>query len=77
MIRTLIPQEKRLEVDEADALAFACNAVSLGRHVILNHASDDLQTRLRRAGFAPILTPLSEFLKSGGAAKCLTLKLVE
>lgn len=76
-IRTLIPQEKRLEVDEADALAFACNAVSLGRHVILNHASDDLQSRLRRAGFAPILTPLSEFLKSGGAAKCLTLKLVE
>ena len=30
-----------------------------------------------RAGFTPILTPLSEFLKSGGAAKCLTLKLIE
>jgi N-dimethylarginine dimethylaminohydrolase len=45
--------------------------------VILNHASDELQATLRRAGFTPILTPLSEFLKSGGAAKCLTLKLIE
>ena len=76
-IRSLKPDGKRLVVQEADALHFACNAVSLGRHVILNHASEALQSKLRRAGFFPILTPLSEFLKSGGAAKCLTLKLVE
>jgi N-dimethylarginine dimethylaminohydrolase len=76
-ICALVPDEKRLEVGEADALSFACNAVSLGRNVILNEASEDLQSALRRAGFTPILTPLSEFLKSGGAAKCLTLKLVE
>jgi N-dimethylarginine dimethylaminohydrolase len=76
-IRALVPEEKRVEVAETDALAFACNAVSLGRHVILNHASEGLQSALRRAGYIPMLTPLSEFLKSGGAAKCLTLKLVE
>ena len=76
-IRALLPREKLLEVEEVDALDFACNAVNLGRHVILNHASADLQATLRRAGFKPVLTPLSEFLKSGGAAKCLTLKLVE
>jgi arginine dihydrolase len=76
-IRSLTPVEKRLEVGESDALHFACNAVNLGQHVIFNHASEDLQTELRRAGFTPIVTPLSEFLKSGGAAKCLTLKLVE
>ncbi len=76
-IRALIPDAKRLEVAEADAVHFACNAVNLGRHVILNHASDALQATLRGAGFTPILTPLAEFLKSGGAAKCLTLKLVE
>jgi N-dimethylarginine dimethylaminohydrolase len=74
-IRSLVPHEKRLEVGEADAVQFACNAVGLGRHVVLNHASEDLQGRLRRAGFSPILTPLSEFLRSGGAAKCLTLNL--
>jgi N-dimethylarginine dimethylaminohydrolase len=76
-ICALVPVEKRLAVGEADALDFACNAVSLGRHVILNNASEELQGTLRRAGFTPIVTPLSEFLKSGGAAKCLTLKLVE
>ena len=76
-IRALVPADRRLEVEEGDALHFACNAVSLGQYVILNHASDDLQTKLRGAGYTPLLTPLSEFLKAGGAAKCLTLKLVE
>jgi len=37
----------------------------------------NLQTRLRNAGFTPVITPLSEFMKAGGAAKCLTLKLIE
>jgi N-dimethylarginine dimethylaminohydrolase len=43
----------------------------------MNGASDDLQKRLQRAGFTPVITPLSEFMKAGGGAKCLTLKLVE
>ncbi len=60
-----------------DALKFCCNAVDLNAHVIMNDASDDLQQRLRNAGFTPDLTPLSEFMKAGGAAKCLTLKLIE
>ena len=76
-IHALVPPQRRIEVDEEDALQFACNAVSIGAHVILNHASDALQGKLRRAGFTSVLTPLSEFLKAGGAAKCLTLKLVE
>ncbi len=76
-IIALLARDKRIAVSEADALGFACNAVSLGRHVILNHASTQLQASLRRACYEPVITPLSEFLKSGGAAKCLTLKLVE
>ena len=76
-IRALVPAEKRIEVSEADAAHFACNAVNIGQKVILNHASDELQVRLKGAGFMPIQTALSEFMKSGGAAKCLTLKLVE
>jgi N-dimethylarginine dimethylaminohydrolase len=76
-IRALVPEERRIEVGEADAEKFACNAVNVGRHVILNDASEELQGKLRHAGFTPLLTPLTEFLKSGGAAKCLTLKLIE
>jgi N-dimethylarginine dimethylaminohydrolase len=76
-IAMLVPPEKRIEVSEKDALLFACNAVDLNGRVIMNAASDGLQSRLRSAGFKPVLTPLTEFIKSGGAAKCLTLKLAE
>jgi N-dimethylarginine dimethylaminohydrolase len=77
LIEALIPADKRIAVDEADALKFSCNAVDLDGFVYMNDASEKLQAQLRRAGFTPVLTPLSEFMKAGGAAKCLTLKLVE
>lgn len=77
LIEAFTPQDKRIAVDEADALKFCCNAVDLNGHIFVNDASEALQARLRGAGFAPIVTPLSEFMKAGGGAKCLTLKLVE
>ena len=70
-----VPEEKRIAVCEVDALQFACNAVEIDGRVIMNGATQELQARLRAAGFTPVLTPLSEFLKAGGTAKCLTLKL--
>lgn len=72
-----VPEEKRIAVDVEDAEQFACNAVDLKKHVYMNGATNALQDRLKKAGFAPFVTPLSEFMKAGGAAKCLTLKLVE
>jgi N-dimethylarginine dimethylaminohydrolase len=72
-----VSEDKRIAVEEADALKFCCNAVDLDGHIFMNDASDNLQTRLHGAGFMPVITPLSEFMKAGGAAKCLTLKLVE
>jgi N-dimethylarginine dimethylaminohydrolase len=64
-------------VDTADAGNFACNAVNIGDQVVLNKASDPLKARLMLAGFAVHEVELSEFLKAGGSAKCLTLKLTE
>jgi len=72
-----VPEKKRIVVSEQDALAFACNAVDLDHHVFINAASPDLTKTLQAAGFTVVITPLSEFLKAGGAAKCLTLKLIE
>jgi len=77
MIEAHVPPAKRIAVEEPDALNFCCNAVDLDSHVFMNAASEDLCARLRGAGFTPVLTPLSEFMKAGGSAKCLTLKLVE
>jgi len=74
-IRAIVPAEKRIDVDEKDALSFACNAVEIGGRIFLNACSDELRARLTDAGFTPVVTPLSEFMKAGGAAKCLTLQL--
>jgi N-dimethylarginine dimethylaminohydrolase len=77
LIETLVPSDKRIAAEEADALKFCCNAVDLDTHIVMNDASEALQGRLRGAGFTPVITALSEFMKAGGSAKCLTLKLVE
>ena len=76
-IESRIPPHKRIIVDTMDAGNFACNAVNVGDTVILNKASDPLKARLMLAGFKVREVGLSEFLKAGGSAKCLTLKLVE
>ena len=58
-----------------EAARFACNAVVVGRHVVLNSGCPRLADDLERAGFTVHPTPLDEFLKAGGSAKCLTLRL--
>ena len=76
-IESRIPPHKRIIVDTMDAGNFACNAINVGDTVILNKASDALKARLMLAGFRVREVGLSEFLKAGGSAKCLTLKLLE
>lgn len=77
LIEMRVPVAKRIAIDEADAINFACNAVNIDRTVIMNRASDELKGRLAAAGFEVVETPLTEFLKAGGAAKCLTLRVTE
>ena len=74
-IRAVTPAERRIEASAPDATAFACNAVEIGRRVFLNSCSIALRRKLDVAGFTPAVTSLTEFLKAGGAAKCLTLEL--
>ncbi len=76
-IEARVPVGRRIVVEEADAAQFACNAINLGVIVVMNRASHGLKTRLASAGFEVIETQLDEFLKAGGAAKCLTLKAIE
>jgi arginine dihydrolase len=64
-----------LAVNDGEAARFACNAVVLGRHVALNSGCPAFEAQLRDRGFLPHPTPLDEFLKAGGSAKCLTLHL--
>ena len=74
-IEAYYPAEKRILVSEQDALHFACNAVNLGDTIVLNEITPALTATLEARGFTVVQAPLSEFLKAGGAAKCLVLKL--
>ncbi len=72
-LRELIPE--LIPVEQEEAQAFACNAVVIGRMVVTNTGCPRMHAVLRERGYETIETPLSEFVKAGGSAKCLTLRL--
>jgi ornithine--oxo-acid transaminase len=74
-IEAVYSAEKCIAVGEDDASRFACNAVNLGKTIVLNCISAELEAELRERGFTVIQVLLDEFLKAGGAAKCLVMKL--
>lgn len=67
--------ENIIWVSELDARNFACNAISIGQRIILHRASAELKSALAQCGFEVIEAEVSEFLKAGGACKCLTLEI--
>lgn len=71
------PKAKRICVSEADALRFACNAINVGKTILLNQVSPELLDELHSFSYQVIQVELTEFLKAGGAAKCLVLRLSE
>jgi N-dimethylarginine dimethylaminohydrolase len=73
VLRTHIPA--LISVSDAEAHRFACNAVVVGKQVVTNSGCPQLHADLTAAGYDPIGVELDEFLKAGGSAKCLTLRL--
>jgi N-dimethylarginine dimethylaminohydrolase len=73
VIRANVPH--LIAVNDAEANRFGCNAVAVGKTVVTNTGCEQLATALRERGYTPVATELDEFLKSGGSAKCLTLRL--
>jgi len=66
---------RRIAVSAEEAVTFSCNAVVVGRTVIMNEETPKLARSLRDAGYAVRPHRLTEFIKAGGSAKCLTLRL--
>jgi len=75
VIAQRIDEKRRFVVPEPDALKFACNAVCVGKQVVLPAGCPDTAAFLTARGYEPLPVPLDEFMKSGGSAKCLTLAL--
>lgn len=74
-IEAAYPADRRIAVSEADATGFACNAINIGRTILMNRVGDELTERLTSLGFEVVALDLSEFLRGGGAAKSLVLRL--
>lgn len=64
-----------VELEPGEALRFAANAVVVGKSVVLNAGCRKLSAKLTRRGYEVLEVDLSEFIKAGGAAKCLVLWL--
>jgi N-dimethylarginine dimethylaminohydrolase len=73
VLRSHVP--RLIEAGGDEATAFSCNAVVVGRTVVMNVGAPKLAAALRNEGFTTRPLPLTEFIKSGGSAKCLTLRL--
>lgn len=64
-----------IEAPAEEALRFACNAIVLGRQVVMNSGCPSLRRQLEERGCTVHEVELSEFIKAGGSAKCLVMFL--
>ena len=64
-----------IEVEAEEARQFACNAVVIKKNVITSTGCPQLHKKLCDRGWSPKEAELGEFIKAGGSAKCLTLRL--
>lgn len=62
-------------VPETEAKRFACNSVVLGQDIILPSGCPVTTRWLEQQGYRVHACDMSEFIKAGGACKCLTLHL--
>jgi len=73
VLRQLFPDA--ILADAADAEAFGLNAISDGRHVVLNAEASGMASKLAAAGYVPVPVELGELKKGGGSAKCCVAEL--
>ena len=74
-IASRIEEHRRIIVPPGEANRFACNAICVGKHVVLPDECPETMAMLQDRGYTPHPVKLDQFLKAGGSAKCLTLAL--
>jgi len=74
-IRQRVAADKRIELKFDDARRLSANAVSIGKNLLLSDCSNSLRATLKERGYRVVTTPLKSYLRSGGSAFCLTLRL--
>ncbi|HEV2709038.1 MAG TPA: arginine deiminase-related protein [Edaphobacter sp.] len=67
--------DQRIAVSESEATQFACNVINIGKHILMGKVETDLAERLRNRGYEVEDLNLSEFIRGGGSAKSIVLRL--
>lgn len=70
-----VGQSRSIEVSLEEAQCFACNTVVIGDTAISPLAPTSFADKVEAKGLRSVMVDLSEFMKAGGAAKCLVLRL--
>jgi N-dimethylarginine dimethylaminohydrolase len=74
-IRERVGSSALIAVGDTDAERLAANAVCLGNTLVMSDCGERLRAELAERGYRVVTTPLPSFLRSGGSAFCLTLRL--
>jgi N-dimethylarginine dimethylaminohydrolase len=74
-IRDNVVKAQRIEIGMDDACRLAANAVCIGDTLVMSACGPRLRAELEDRGYRVATVPLGSFLRSGGAAFCLTLRL--
>jgi N-dimethylarginine dimethylaminohydrolase len=69
--------EDLIAAPDEEAYQFGCNAVVAGKKAVVSEPCRELARALGWRGYRVYRLKFSEFIKAGGAAKCLTLRLDE
>ncbi len=73
--RQMADQADLFTITAEEELSFACNAVVINKNVVIPDRCPQTRVTLEKLGFTVYDCPMTEFIKSGGACKCLTLDL--
>lgn len=73
VVEALVPEP--LVLDDADALSFCANSVTVGTTIHMPSCPPAVGRQLEAWGFDVVVHDMGEFLKAGGACRCLTLAL--
>jgi N-dimethylarginine dimethylaminohydrolase len=66
----LVPEP--LVLTEAEAMTFCANSVVIGRTVLMPACPDRVRAQLEAWGFEVVVVEVDEYVKGGGAIRCLT-----
>ena len=64
-----------IEVTPEEAEQFICNSLVVGKQIIMPFVSERVRKILENKGFSVHQVSVSEFMKSGGACKCLCMPI--